>query len=74
MNGGTAMFLLSLLGLGAIIAAEKIHDTHNCNTYQYKDDYKGWVMNNHRMEIRAIRERDGEEAVKDYLRRLGVKD
>ena len=68
------MFLLSLLGLGALCTAEKIHDTHNCNTYQYKDDYKGWIMNNHRMEIQAIRERDGEEAVKDYLRRLGVKD
>lgn len=68
------MFLLSLLGLGALCAAEKIYDTHNCNTYQYKDDYKSWIMNNHRMEIQAIRERDGEEAVKDYLRRLGVKD
>lgn len=36
------MFLLSLLGLGAICAAEKIHDTYNCNTYKYKDDYEGW--------------------------------
>ena len=68
------MFLLSLLGLGAICAAEKIYDTHNCNTYKYKNDYKGWLMDVHRMEIQAIRERDGEEAVKDFLRRLGVKD
>ena len=60
------MFLLSLLGLGAICAAEKIYDTNNCNTYKYKNDYKGWLMDVHRMEIQAIRERDGEEAVKDF--------
>ena len=42
--------------------------------FDFNNDGKGWFMNNHRMEIQAIRERDGEEAVKDFLRRLGVKE
>lgn len=63
------MFLLSLLGLGAICAAEKIHDTHNCNTYQYKGDYKGWAREQHKRQIEWIREREGEEGVHKWLER-----
>ncbi|MBP5605935.1 MAG: hypothetical protein J6X60_10410 [Ruminiclostridium sp.] len=63
------MFLLSLLGLGAICAAEKIYDTHNCSTYKYKDDYKGWARDVHKRQIEWIREREGEEGVRSFLKR-----
>lgn len=53
-------FLLSLLGLGTLCAAEKIKDTHSANTYKWKDDYKGWAREQHKMQIQAIREREGE--------------
>ena len=66
------MFLLSLLGLGAIIAAEKIHDTHNCNTYEYKDDYEGWRINYWRPGARMARERGGVEAERSYWKSLGI--
>ena len=63
------MFLLSLLGLGAICAAEKIHDAHNCTTYQWKGDYKGWAREQHKRQIEWIREREGEEGVRKWLER-----
>lgn len=63
------MFLLSLLGLGAICAAEKIHDVHNENTYQWKGDYKGWAREQHKRQIEWIREREGEEGVRKWLER-----
>lgn len=63
------MFLLSLVGLGAICAAEKIHDTHNCNTYRWKGDYKGWAREQHKRQIQWIREREGEEGVQKWLER-----
>ena len=65
-------FLLSLLGLGAICTAEKIHDTHNCNTYQYKDDYKGWAREQHKRQIQWIRENQGEEALQKWLKQHGL--
>lgn len=63
------MFLLSLLATAGIIAAEKIHDTHNCNSYKYKDDYKGWARDVHKRQIEWIREREGEEGVRKFLER-----
>ena len=66
------MFLLALLGLGAIIAAEKIHDTHNCNTYEYKDDYEGWRINCWRPGARAARARGGAEAERSCWKSLGI--
>ena len=53
------MFILALLGLGALCAAEKVHDTYNCNTYQWKGDYKGWAREVHKREIQWIRENQG---------------
>lgn len=63
------MFILALLGLGALCAAEKVHDVHNCNTYQWKDDYKGWAREQHKRQIEWIREREGEEGVQKWLER-----
>ena len=62
-------FLLSLLGLGTLCAAEKIKDTHSANTYKWKDDYKGWAREQHKMQIQAIREREGDEGVRKWLER-----
>jgi len=67
------MFLLSLLGLGAICAAEKIHDTYNCNTYKYKDDYEGWRRDLWKDGIEIARRMGGEEAVEVYKRQHGLK-
>ena len=66
------MFLLSLLGLGAICAAEKIHDTYNCNTYKYKDDYEGWHRDMWKDGIEIARRLGGEEAVEVYKRSHGL--
>ena len=66
------MFLLSLLGLGAICAAEKIHDVHNCNTYEYKGDYKRWAREQHKRQIQWIRENQGEEALQKWLKQMGL--
>ena len=67
------MFLLSLLGLGAICAAEKIHDTYNCNTYKYKDDYEGWRRDLWKDGIEIARRMGGEMAVEAYKRSHGLK-
>ena len=66
------MFLLSLLDLGTLLAAEKIHDDLNCRTYQYKDDYEGWRINYWRPGAKAARARSGTEAEKDYWKSLGI--
>lgn len=66
------MFLLSLLDLGTLLAAEKIHDDRNCRTYQYKDDYEGWRINYWRPGAKAARARSGTEAEKDYWKSLGI--
>ena len=67
------MFLLSLLGLGAICAAEKIHDTHNCNTYKYKNDAEGWRRDMWAPGIEIARQMGGEKAVEAYKRQHGLK-
>ena len=66
------MFLLSLLGLGAICAAEKIHDTYNCNTYKYKDDYEGWRINCWRPGAQIARQQGGIEAERSYWKSHGI--
>ena len=65
------MFLLSLLGLGTLLAAEKIHDDRNCRTYQYKDDYQGWKINYWRPGAQMARQRGGVEAERNYWKSLG---
>lgn len=67
------MFLLTLLGVGAICAAEKIYETHNCNTYKYKDDYEGWKLNMWKYGIENARRTGGEEAVEAYKQFRGLK-
>ena len=67
------MFLLSLLGLGAICAAEKIHYTYDCNTYKYKDDQEGWRRDMWKDGIEIARRMGGEEAVEVYKRQHGLK-
>ena len=67
------MFLLTLLGVGAICAAEKIRETHNCNTYKYKDDYEGWKRDIWKYGIENARRTGGEEAVEAYKKFRGLK-
>ncbi len=66
------MFLLSLLGLGTLLAAEIIHDDRNCRTYQYKDDYEGWKINYWRPGAQMARQRGGVEAERNYWKSLGI--
>ena len=70
---GVAMFFLTLLGVSAICAAEKMYETHNCNTYKYKDDYEGWKRDLWVPGIEIARQMGGEKAVEAYKKSHGLK-
>lgn len=66
------MFLLSLLATAGIIAAEKIYDTHNCNTYKYKDSYEAWKIDYWRPGANIARRQGGIEAERRYWKSHGI--
>ena len=50
-----------------------MYETHNCNTYKYKDDYEVWKRDMWKDGIEIARRMGGEKAVEIYKRTHGLK-